>query len=183
MSASHRNSPYANSGMVVELHPEDYINRHADLHPALAALAFQESIEYLAYMHGGPSNQAPAQRLKDFVDGKDSKSLPSCSYLPGVVPSRLDQWLPREIGPYLQQGFKDFDRKYHGFLTNDAIIVGVESRSSSPVRIVRNNETMQSISHPFIYPCGEGAGYAGGITSSALDGIKAAEAVIRSLKL
>lgn len=112
--------------------------------------------------------------MKDFVEGKASKDLPSCSYLPGIVPSRLDQWLPTHIGKRLQQGFRDFDRKYPGFLTNEAVIVGVESRSSSAVRIVRDPETLQSVSTPNLYPCGEGAGYAGGITSSALDGINAA---------
>ena len=112
--------------------------------------------------------------MKDFVEGKASKDLPACSYLPGIVPSRLDEWLPAHIGKRLQQGFRDFDRKYPGFLTNEAVIVGVESRSSSAVRIPRDPETLQSLSTPNLYPCGEGAGYAGGITSSALDGINAA---------
>lgn len=112
--------------------------------------------------------------MKDFVEGRPSKDLPACSYLPGIVPSRLDQWLPPHIGKRLQQGFRDFDKKYPGFLTNEAVILGVESRSSSAVRIPRDPETLQSISTPGLYPCGEGAGYAGGITSSALDGINAA---------
>lgn len=127
------------------------------------------------------STQAPAQRMRDFVEGRPSRNLPPCSYLPGIVPSRLDQWLPEPIRSGLQQGFRDFDRKHPGFLTNDAVILGVESRSSSPVRIVRDPEKMHSLSHPWLYPCGEGAGYAGGITSSALDGIKAAEAAITEL--
>ena len=169
MSASHRNSPYANSGMVVQINPEDI--EGAD---PLRGLEFQETLERLAFEHGGPQAQAPAQRLKDFVEGKASKDLPACSYLPGIVESRLDQWLPAHIGPRLQQGFRDFDRKYPGFLTNEAVIVGVESRSSSAVRIPRDPETLQSVSTPLLYPCGEGAGYAGGITSSALDGINAA---------
>lgn len=169
MSASHRNSPFANSGMVVQINPEDI--EGAD---PLRGLAFQETLERLAFEHGGPQAQAPAQRMRDFVEGKASKDLPACSYLPGLVASRLDQWLPAHIGPRLQQGFRDFDRKYPGFLTNEAVIVGVESRSSSAVRIVRDPETLQSISTPLLYPCGEGAGYAGGITSSALDGINAA---------
>ena len=112
--------------------------------------------------------------MKDFVEGRLSATLPDCSYLPSIVSSRLDEWLPEPIGSSLRQGFKDFERKYKGFLTNEAVVVGVESRSSSPVRIVRNAETMQSVSHEWLYPCGEGAGYAGGITSSALDGINAA---------
>ena len=169
MSASHRNSPYANSGMVVQINPEDIPGDDP-----LRGLKYQETLERLAFEHGGPQAQAPAQRLKDFVEGKASKDLPACSYLPGIVESRLDQWLPAHIGPRLQQGFRDFDRKYPGFLTNEAVIVGVESRSSSAVRIPRDPETLQSVSTPLLYPCGEGAGYAGGITSSALDGINAA---------
>ena len=169
MSASHRNSPYANSGMVVQINPEDISGENP-----LRGLEFQEELERLAFEHGGPQAQAPAQLLKDFVEGKASKDLPACSYLPGTVPSRLDQWLPAAIGKRLQQGFRDFDRKYPGFLTNDAVILGVESRSSSAVRIPRDPETLQSVSTPNLYPCGEGAGYAGGITSSALDGINAA---------
>ncbi len=169
MSASHRNSPYANSGMVVQINPEDIAGDDP-----LRGLAFQETLERMAYEHGKAPNMAPCQRMKDFVEGKESKSLPSCSYLPGVVASRLDQWLPAHIGKRLQQGFKDFDRKYPGFLTNEAVILGVESRSSSAVRIPRDPETLQSVNTPGLYPCGEGAGYAGGITSSALDGINAA---------
>ena len=169
MSASHRNSPFANSGMVVQINPEDIEGTDP-----LRGLAFQEMLEHLAFEHGKTPNIAPAQRMRDFVESKESKSLPPCSYLPGIVPSRLDQWLPAHIGKRLQQGFKDFDQKYPGFLTNEAVILGVESRSSSAVRIVRDAETLQSISTPNLYPCGEGAGYAGGITSSALDGINAA---------
>lgn len=169
MSASHRNSPYANSGMVVQINPEDIPGSDP-----LRGLEYQEALERLAFEHGGPEAQAPAQRLQDFVEERESKSLPSCSYLPGIVPSRLDQWLPAHICKRLQQGFRDFDRKYPGFLTNDAVILGVESRSSSAVRIPRDPESLQSISMPNLYPCGEGAGYAGGITSSALDGINAA---------
>ena len=190
MSASHRNSPFANSGMVVQINPEDISGNDP-----LRGLEYQESLERLAYSEailqrsgltgeadptaeGGltakRSAVAPAQRLKDFVEGKASKDLPPCSYLPGIVPSRLDQWLPPHIGKRLQQGFRDFDKKYPGFLTNEAVILGVESRSSSAVRIPRDPETLQSVSTPGLYPCGEGAGYAGGITSSALDGINAA---------
>ena len=175
MSASHRNSPYANSGMVVQINPED-IPGDDPLH----GLVFQEEVERLAFEHGQTPNIAPAQRMRDFVEGRESKSLPACSYLPGTVPSRLDQWLPAHIGKRLQQGFRDFDKKYPGFLTNDAVILGVESRSSSAVRIPRDPETLQSVSTPNLYPCGEGAGYAGGITSSALDGIQAALAICLS---
>ena len=178
MSASHRNSPYANSGMVVQINQEDIEGNNP-----LKGLLYQEELESLAYEQAKlstlavghwPLAVAPAQRMKDFVEGKASKDLPKCSYLPGIVSSRLDEWLPAHIGKRLQQGFRDFDRKYPGFLTNDAVIVGVESRSSSAVRIVRDAETLESVSTPGLYPCGEGAGYAGGITSSALDGINAA---------
>lgn len=179
MSASHRNSPYANSGMVVQINPEDIEGddplRGLDYQEALERMAFEQALKGLEIrgleIRG---NCAPAQRMRDFVEGRESKDLPSCSYLPGIVSSRLDKWLPPHIGKRLQQGFRDFDRKYPGFLTNDAVIVGVESRSSSAVRIVRDPETLESINTPGLYPCGEGAGYAGGITSSALDGINAA---------
>ena len=184
MSASHRNSPFANSGMVVQINPEDIPGDDP-----LRGLEYQESLERLAFeqahsMENGKwkmenSSIAPAQRMKDFVAGKESKSLPACSYLPGIIPSRLDQWLPAHIGKRLQQGFRDFDKKHPGFLTNEAVILGVESRSSSAVRIPRDPETLQSVSTPNLYPCGEGAGYAGGITSSALDGINAALAISR----
>ncbi len=193
MSASHRNSPYANSGMVVQINPEDIPGDDP-----LRGLEYQEALEKLAWEQGASihnaqftmhnaqftihnSAVAPAQRMKDFVEGRASKDLPACSYLPGIVPSRLDQWLPAEIGKRLQQGFRDFDKKYPGFLTNDAVILGVESRSSSAVRIVRDPETLQSVSTPGLYPCGEGAGYAGGITSSALDGINAALKIALSM--
>ena len=188
MSASHRNSPFANSGMVVQINPEDIPGNDP-----LRGLEYQESLEQLAFMQAHNSqlsipsdradrqrivnyqlSSAPAQRLLDFVESRPSKDLPPCSYLPGIVPSRLDLWLPPHIGKRLQQGFRDFDKKYPGFLTNDAVILGVESRSSSAVRIPRDPETLQSVSTPGLYPCGEGAGYAGGITSSALDGINAA---------
>lgn len=184
MSASHRNSPFANSGMVVEIRPEDLSSLSSHLSPNnLKGLAFQQYLENLAYQHGGEPSLAPAQRMKDFVEGRQSKTLPACSYLPGMVSSRLDEWLPAHIGKRLQQGFRDFDRKYHGFLTDEAVILGVESRSSSAVRIPRNPETLQSISTPGLYPSGEGAGYAGGITSCALDGINVALAIVRSFYL
>ena len=177
MSASHRNSPYANSGMVVQINPEDIPGDDP-----LRGLAFQEELERLAFAHGKEPNIAPAQRMRDFVEGRESKDLPDCSYLPGMIPSRMDQWLPTHIGKRLQQGFRDFDRKYPGFLTNEAVLLGVESRSSSAVRIPRDPETLQSVSTQGLYPCGEGAGYAGGITSSALDGINAALKIIEQYK-
>ena len=187
MSASHRNSPFANSGMVVEIRPEDLMSIVQEFRSLgvqelkLKGLAFQQHIEHLAYLHGGAPSVAPAQRLKDFVEGRASKSLPACSYLPGMAASRLDEWLPAHIGRRLQQGFRDFDRKYRGFLTNEAVILGVESRSSSAVRIPRDPVTLQSLSTPGLYPCGEGAGYAGGITSCALDGINVALAIVGNI--
>ena len=189
MSASHRNSPYANSGIVVQINPEDIPSIIASdpqsaLKPSnpqtfkqaqpLSGLRAQEWVEHLAFVHGGAPAIAPAQRLADFVHGKRSADLPACSYLPGTRSSALHEWLPPFIANRLRQGFRDFDRKYPGFLTNDAVILATESRSSSAVRIPRAPETLQSLSHPNLYPCGEGAGYAGGITSSALDGINAA---------
>ena len=196
MSASHRNSPYANSGMVVQINPEDILQiangqwpsgslqttcsevRVADGQP-LAGLRLQEHLEHLAFVHGGEPAIAPAQRLGDFVRGKRSADLPACSYLPGTRSSALHEWLPPFIAKRLQQGFRDFDTKHRGFLTNDAVILAVESRSSSAVRIPRDAETFRSLSHSNLYPCGEGAGYAGGITSSALDGINAALLAMR----
>ncbi|MBQ3673212.1 MAG: FAD-dependent monooxygenase [Paludibacteraceae bacterium] len=186
MSASHRNSPFANSGIVVQINPEDIpgdgVLRGLEYQEALEALAYREAHQFQSSNFKLQiTSAAPAQRLRDFVEGRASKDLPACSYLPGIVCSRLDEWLLPFIGKRLQQGFRDFDKKYPGFLTNEAVIVGVESRSSSAVRIVRDAETMQSISTPHLYPCGEGAGYAGGITSSALDGINAALQISKEL--
>ena len=177
MSASHRNSPYANSGIVVEIRPEDLasiLKTSKSQQSFHLGLSFQQHLEQLAFLHGAAPSSAPAQCLRDFVEGKQSNTLPSCSYLPGIISSRMDKWLPEHIGKRLQQGFRDFNRKYPGFLTNEAVILGVESRSSSAVRLPRDPETLESISTPHLYPCGEGAGYAGGITSSALDGINVA---------
>lgn len=177
MSSSQRNSPYANSGIVVEIHPEDLPDEYQQYGP-LAGLKFQEDIEHLAYVNnGGKLQTAPAQRMVDFVKGKVSFDLPKSSYLPGLVSSPLHFWLPPMIGKRLQQGFRDFDRKMRGYLTNEAIIVGVESRSSSPVRIPRNPDTLCHVEIERLYPAGEGSGYAGGITSSAIDGERIAEAI------
>lgn len=180
MSASHRNSPFANSGMVIEVRIEDMPVAESDS-DQLTGLRMQEELEHLCYeqaqsspLRGDKRGVLPAQRLRDFVEGRESKTLPPNSYLPGLVPSRLDKWLPEMIGRRLQLGLREFDRKYPGYLTNEAILVGVESRSSSPVRITRDPETLESVSTPGLYPVGEGAGYAGGITSSAMDGINAA---------
>ena len=170
MSNSKRNSPFANSGIVVELRPEDYAS-YSD-NKIFSGLEFQKSLETLAYRNGGGAVVAPAQRLADFVNGKISANLPSVSYEPGVVSSPMHFWMPDFLSLRLREGFRQFDRQMHGFLTNEAVVVGVESRTSSPVQVVRDIETMQSLSVSNLYPCGEGAGYAGGIVSSAVDGME-----------
>lgn len=177
MSSSQRNSPYANSGIVVEIHPEDLPEEYHQ-YGALCGLRFQQDVEHLAYVNnGGGLQTAPAQRLADFVKGKVSFDLPDSSYVPGLISSPLHFWLPEMIGKRLQQGFREFDKRMHGYMTNEAVIVGVESRSSSPVRIPRDPETLCHPSVAGLYPAGEGSGYAGGITSSAIDGERIAEAI------
>lgn len=175
MSASKRNSPYANSGIVVELHPEDLPQYKK--YNALTGLKFQEDFEKLAYSAVESGQKAPAQRLSDFVNNVESSTLPKCSYLPGVISSPLNKWMPSIISESLQEGFKGFNRKMPGFITDEAIIVGVESRSSSPVRIPRNPLTYEHINIKGLFPAGEGSGYAGGITSSAMDGENCAESI------
>ena len=179
MSFSKRNSPYANAGIVVEIRLAD-IPRLESSGP-LAGLNYQRALEQTASLNGGGGVIAPAQRLVDFVDNRLSDGLPACSYLPGVVASPLHQWLPDPIRRRLQAAFKAFDRTMKGFLTNDAVVVGVESRTSSPVRIPRDPKTLQHVSVRGLFPCGEGAGYAGGIASCAVDGERAAEAVVQYL--
>lgn len=179
MSPSHRGSPFANSGIVVEIRPED-IGEYAN-EGVLGGLKYQAELERLAFINGGRGVVAPAQGLADFVKGRLSYDLPECSYIPGVVSSPLHFWLPENIGARLRKGFAEFDRHAHGFVTNDALVVGVESRTSSPLRVVRDAETMQSVSLAGLFPCGEGAGYAGGIVSSGVDGELCAEAAARLL--
>ncbi|MBQ9471073.1 MAG: FAD-dependent oxidoreductase, partial [Bacteroidales bacterium] len=175
MSPSRRSSPFANSGIVVEVREAD--TQSFSQRGVLAGLAMQEHLEQLARQHSGAGLVAPAQRLADFVRGTPSDSMPRCSYLPGLTASPLSQWLPRPIGQRLQQGFAAFARKMRGFVTNEAVVLGVESRTSSPVRIPRHPHTLQHIGVAGLFPTGEGAGYAGGIVSSALDGDRCAEAV------
>ena len=176
MSPSNRNSKFANSGIVVEIRPEDLSDYKE--YGVMAGLKFQEDFERLSYENGeGDKAIAPAQKLYDFVHGKHSSELPATSYLPGLKSSPLHEWMPEFIRKRLQEGFKAFDQKMHGFLTNQAIIVGVESRTSSPIRIPRDEETLEHIEIKGLYPCGEGAGYAGGITSSAVDGERCAEMI------
>lgn len=179
MSFFKRNSPYANAGVVVEIRLADLPDRDPD--DPLAGLRYQRELERAAFDNGGGGVVAPAQRLADFVANRSSRDLPDCSYPPGVVPSALHQWLPAAIRLPLQAGLQAFDRRMPGFLTNDALVVGVESRTSSPVRIPRRPETLQHPSVQGLFPCGEGAGYAGGIVSCAVDGERSAEAVKRYL--
>lgn len=181
MSPSNRGTQWANSGMVVELHPEDLPKVYAN-HGELRMMVFQEWLERLCYRQSGSTLNAGAQRMKDFVEGKDSKDLPRTSYSAGIHPSRLDQWLPPFIGKRLQKAFVQFGKKAKGFLTNDAILIGVESRTSSPVRIPRDAERMQHEDVAGLFPCGEGAGYAGGIVSAAMDGERCAEALATYLQ-
>lgn len=177
MSPARRNTPFANAGIVVELRLED-LGGNA-LRDPLVGLRFQQGLERLAFQHGGGGQIAPAQRLADFVAGRRPQDLPEASYLPGLAVSPLHEWLPTGIRSRLQEGFKMFDNKMRGFLTNEAIVVGVESRTSSSVRIPRDRETLEHVEIKGLYPCGEGAGYAGGILSSALDGENCAEALAR----
>ena len=183
MSPSHRNGRWSNSGMVVELHPEDLgglspeVGDLNDVPAALRMMAFQEQLERLAWLQGGRHQTAPAQRMTDFVRGRLSSDLPSSSYAPGLVASPLHFWMPRFVASRLQQGFSAFDRKSHGFLTREATVIGVETRTSSPVRILRDAESLEHIRLSGLFPCGEGAGYAGGIVSAAIDGERCAEAV------
>ena len=176
MSPANRGSKFANSGIVVEIRPEDLTKY--ERYGALAGLKFQEEYEQLSYENGdGAKAIAPAQKLYDFVHNKPSEQLPASSYLPGLKSSSLHEWIPEFIRKRLQAGFVDFDKKMHGFLTNQAIIIGVESRTSSPIRIPRDKDSLQHIQIKGLYPCGEGAGYAGGITSSAVDGERCAEKI------
>jgi uncharacterized protein len=175
MSPSGRNSPYANSGIVVEMREEDIPAEYA--HGPLAGMLFQEALEHQAWEYGGRTQCAPAQRLADFVDGKASSSLPKVSYFPGVTPSELHVWLPEDMSSRLRQGFIAFGKSLKGFITNEAVVTAIESRTSSPVRIVRDQDTMLAEGIYGLYPAGEGAGYAGGIVSSAVDGMLVASKI------
>ncbi len=181
MSPSHRNSKFANSGIVVEVRLEDLSDFNE--HGVMAGLKFQEQLEHLSFENANEYQKAPAQRLKDFVEGKKSSDLPETSYFPGVVSSALHEWLPKRIYAALKKGLLDFDKKMKGYVTNDAVVLGVETRTSSPIKIPRNDETLEHISIENLYPCGEGAGYAGGIVSSAVDGERCAEKIAEKFLL
>lgn len=181
MSPSGRTSPYANSGLVTEVRPADFEHLRAEW-GELAGLKFQQQFERLARQYGGEHQIAPAQRVADFVAGRASGSLPRTSYIPGVVPSRLDKWMPGFIASSLRAGIATFGRRMRGFLTNEALVVGVESRTSTPVRIPRDAQTLMHPEVAGLFPAGEGAGYAGGIISAALDGERIADAVVNYIK-
>ena len=175
MSASRRGSKWSNSGMVVEIHPEDFPEYAS--HKELALMKFQEHLEELNWLNGGMKQIAPAQRMVDFVNKKNSGDTPPTSYAPGLLASPLHFWMPEFITSRLREGFRNFGKMSHGFLTNEAVMIGVESRTSSPVRIIRDRESMQHVTIKGLFPCGEGAGYAGGIVSAAIDGERCAEGV------
>ena len=170
MSPANRGTQWSNSGMVVEVREED-----VEGDDVLKVMRFQEQLEKMCWQQGNMKQTAPAQRMVDFVNGKLSYDLPKSSYAPGLISSPLHFWLPKMISHRLQQGFKAFGKSAHGFLTNDAVMIAVETRTSSPVRIVRDKETLQHVRIQGLFPCGEGAGYAGGIVSAGVDGERCAE--------
>lgn len=179
MSPASRGTKWANSGMVVEILPEDLAEY--DGYGPLKVMAFQEDIEKKFFEEAEGSQNAPAQRMHDFVNGKASTSLPSTSYAPGIHSARIDNLLPPFIASRLKKGFAEFGRKSKGFLTNEAALIGCETRTSSPVRIPRDNVSLQHVEISNLYPCGEGAGYAGGIVSAAIDGMRCAEQLVNDL--
>ena len=170
MSPANRGTAWSNSGMVVETRPEDI-----EGDDILRVMHFQEDLERLCWQQGNRKQTAPSQRMADFVNNRLSYDLPRSSYAPGLISSPLHFWLPPMIGRRLQEGFKAFGRQAHGFLTNEAVLIAVETRTSSPVRIVRCPDTLQHIRIAGLFPCGEGAGYAGGIVSAGVDGERCAE--------
>ena len=194
MSPSNRGGRWSNSGMVVEVRAEDVNgNRNGNvngntlnpLNKALAVMEYQEALERMCWQqglqNGGKGQTAPAQRMADFVKGRLSYDLPQTSYTPGVVASPLHFWMPKEIATRLQKGFEFFGKQRKGFLTNEALMIGVETRTSAPVRILRDNETLQHVTIEGLFPAGEGAGYAGGIVSAGVDGERVADMVAEKI--
>lgn len=189
MSPSSRGSRWANSGMVVEIRPEDFSSllgheilktetgEPVNADSPLALMAFQERLEELCWLNGNMRQTAPAQRMADFINKKNSFDLPESSYTPGLLASPLHFWMPEFVTGRLREGFRYFGKVSKGFLTNEALMIGVETRTSSPVRILRDKESLQHITVKGLFPCGEGAGYAGGIVSAAIDGERCAESV------
>ena len=176
MSPASRGTQWSNSGMVVEIRPEDVGNEKQ-----LSVIHFQEQLERLCWQQGNMKQTAPAQRMADFVNNRLSYDLPSSSYAPGLISSPLHFWLPQPIAKRLQEGFRLFGHRHHGFLTNEAVVIGIETRTSSPLRILRDSDTLQHVAVSGLFPCGEGAGYAGGIVSAAIDGERCAEACAQYL--
>ena len=174
MSPSNRGGQWSNSGMVVELRAEDI-----EGDDPLRVMAFQEQLERDCWQQGNRKQTAPAQRMADFVNNRLSYDLPKSSYAPGLISSPLHFWMPKNISHRLQEGFKAFGRMSHGFLTNEATMIGVETRTSSPVRILRDGETLMHVRIQGLFPCGEGAGYAGGIVSAGVDGERCADMCAR----
>ena len=196
MSPSNRGTAWSNSGMVVETHPEDvasFVQEHQAILQSDASLSssaeeevlspdspltmmhFQQIVEKQCWQQGNMKQTAPAQRMADFVNNRLSYDLPKSSYAPGLISSPLHFWMPSFVSKRLQEGFKTFGKNAHGFLTNEALLIAVETRTSSPIRIVRSNETLQHVRLQGLFPCGEGAGYAGGIVSAGVDGERCAE--------
>ena len=202
MSPSNRGTAWSNSGMVVETHPEDvaqFVKEHQSVieqqemkaqenasgfapHDSLQMMYFQEIVEKQCWQQGNMKQTAPAQRMADFVNNRLSYDLPKSSYAPGLISSPLHFWMPSFVSKRLQEGFKTFGKNAHGFLTNEATLIAMETRTSSPVRIVRDRETLQHVRIQGLFPCGEGAGYAGGIVSASVDGERCAEMCAEYLK-
>lgn len=202
MSPSNRGTAWSNSGMVVETHPEDvaqFVKEHQSVieqqemkaqenaslftpHSSLQMMYFQEIVEKQCWQQGNMKQTAPAQRMADFVNNRLSYDLPKSSYAPGLISSPLHFWMPSFVSKRLQEGFKTFGKNAHGFLTNEATLIAMETRTSSPVRIVRDRETLQHVRIQGLFPCGEGAGYAGGIVSAGVDGERSAEMCAEYLK-
>ena len=176
MSPANRGTKWSNAGMVVETRPEDI-----EGDDVLKVMHFQEQMERVCWQQANMKQTAPAQRMADFVNGRLSFDLPRSSYAPGLVSSPLHFWMPRAVATRLKEGFLTFGRQAHGFLTNEAVMIGVETRTSSPLRILRHAETLQHVRLEGLFPCGEGAGYAGGIVSAGVDGEWCAESCARYL--
>jgi uncharacterized FAD-dependent dehydrogenase len=178
-SPSRRNSRWANSGVVVEIPVTDFAPFASE--GPLAGMAMQAAVERRAAEAGGGASVAPAQRLVDFIEGRSSRDLPACSYAPGLVEAPVADVLPAVVARALRQGLAAFEETMRGYVTNEAVVVGVESRTSAPVRIPRDAASGEHPAVPGLFPCGEGAGAAGGIVSAAMDGERAASAVAASL--
>ena len=202
MSPSNRGTAWSNSGMVVETHPEDvaqFVKEHQaiieqtemkaqqndslfNLHSSLQMMYFQQIVEKQCWQQGNMKQTAPAQRMADFVNNRLSYDLPKSSYAPGIISSPLHFWMPSFVSKRLQEGFRTFGKNAHGFLTNEATLIAMETRTSSPVRIIRDRETLQHVRIQGLFPCGEGAGYAGGIVSAGVDGERCAEMCAEYMK-